>query len=248
MIAWVLRFLSDFDEEQLVRFLKGMTTPVQRAIFELWKWQAHGGQNEPPPARRRRLADLADDGGARLRQDPGRGGMGVRRGRGRRRGRGSRWSAPRLDEVARVMVEGASGLLATARSGGAADLAADAGACCASRPGARPSPIRRAAPEKLRGPEHHFAWCDELAKWRAAGGDLGQSELGLRLGERPRTLVTTTPRPIAAAEADPGDGAARAMTHGRTARMSICRPISWTRCDRDLWRGRGSGGRSWTAS
>jgi phage terminase large subunit-like protein len=48
----------------------------------------------------------------------------------------------------------------------------------------------------LRGPEHDFAWCDELAKWREADAAWDNLQFGLRRGRRPRALVTTTPRPI----------------------------------------------------
>ena len=48
----------------------------------------------------------------------------------------------------------------------------------------------------LRGPEHDFAWCDELAKWREAEAAWDNLQFGLRRGPRPRALVTTTPRPI----------------------------------------------------
>ncbi|HYI48534.1 MAG TPA: terminase family protein [Allosphingosinicella sp.] len=54
-----------------------------------------------------------------------------------------------------------------------------------------------ANPEGLRGPEHHIAWCDELAKWRRGQAAWDNLRLGLRLGARPRALVTTTPRPVA---------------------------------------------------
>lgn len=49
-------------------------------------------------------------------------------------------------------------------------------------------------PERLRGPQHHGAWCDELAAWRYDDA-WDQLRFGLRLGETPRTLVTTTPKP-----------------------------------------------------
>ncbi|MDB5700497.1 MAG: ATP-binding protein, partial [Sphingomonadales bacterium] len=52
-------------------------------------------------------------------------------------------------------------------------------------------------PEKLRGPSHHFAWCDELAKWGYPQESWDNLQMGLRLGELPRSMVTTTPRPIA---------------------------------------------------
>jgi phage terminase large subunit-like protein len=50
-------------------------------------------------------------------------------------------------------------------------------------------------PNRLRGPQHDFAWCDELAAWRyPAAWDMLM--FGLRLGNDPRVVVTTTPRPI----------------------------------------------------
>ena len=51
-------------------------------------------------------------------------------------------------------------------------------------------------PDQLRGPQHDAAWCDELAKWRYAQETWDMLQFGLRLGERPRQVVTTTPRPI----------------------------------------------------
>jgi len=48
----------------------------------------------------------------------------------------------------------------------------------------------------LRGPEHHFAWCDEIAKWREGEAAWDNLQMGLRAGQRPRALVTTTPKPV----------------------------------------------------
>jgi phage terminase large subunit-like protein len=52
-------------------------------------------------------------------------------------------------------------------------------------------------PESLRGPQFSAAWCDELAKWRHAEATFDMLQFGLRLGERPRQVMTTTPRPVA---------------------------------------------------
>ncbi len=52
-------------------------------------------------------------------------------------------------------------------------------------------------PDGLRGYEHHRAWCDELAKFQYARDAFDQLMFGLRKGERPRVLITTTPRPMA---------------------------------------------------
>ena len=51
-------------------------------------------------------------------------------------------------------------------------------------------------PESLRGPQFHFAWCDELGKWKHAQETWDMLQFGLRLGDDPRVLVTTTPRPV----------------------------------------------------
>lgn len=51
-------------------------------------------------------------------------------------------------------------------------------------------------PDRLRGPQFHFAWGDELAAWAKPKAAFDNLRLGLRLGERPRMVVTTTPRPL----------------------------------------------------
>lgn len=51
-------------------------------------------------------------------------------------------------------------------------------------------------PDQLRGPQHHFAWVDELAKFEYMQDAWDQLLFGLRLGEHPQVLVTTTPRPL----------------------------------------------------
>ena len=51
-------------------------------------------------------------------------------------------------------------------------------------------------PDQLRGPQHHLAWADELAKWRHSESAWSNLMLGLRLGRSPQVMVTTTPRPL----------------------------------------------------
>jgi phage terminase large subunit-like protein len=53
-----------------------------------------------------------------------------------------------------------------------------------------------AEPESLRGPQHHFAWCDEIAKWPFGMETWTNLMLGLRRGHFPRVMATTTPRPV----------------------------------------------------
>lgn len=49
-------------------------------------------------------------------------------------------------------------------------------------------------PDRLRGPQFHRAWCDELAAWRYSE-TFDQLMFGLRLGDNPQCLITTTPKP-----------------------------------------------------
>lgn len=59
------------------------------------------------------------------------------------------------------------------------------------------------APELLRGPQHDAAWADEPAKWKnlrkkdTEGGTAWDNlMLGLRMGDHPQCIATTTPRAI----------------------------------------------------
>lgn len=96
-------------------------------------------------------------------------------------------------DVRDVMVEGESGIMATARP--------------SFRPVYEPSKRRLTwpngaiattysadEPDRLRGPQHDGAWPDELAAWRYPEA-LDMLMFGLRLGSDPRSVVTTTPRP-----------------------------------------------------
>ncbi|MEX6505629.1 DNA-packaging protein [Jiella sp. M17.18] len=71
-------------------------------------------------------------------------------------------------------------------------------------------------PDALRGYQFDLAWGDELAKWVQGEACFDNLQFALRLGDRPRALFTTTPRPIPLLKrliADP----ATVTTHMRTA-------------------------------
>ncbi len=100
-----------------------------------------------------------------------------------------------LADVRSVMVEGVSGILAVHRR-------EERPCYSVSRrelvwPNGAVAQIFSADdPESLRGPQFHAAWSDELAKWRYMEQSWDMLQLGLRLGEHPRQIVTTTPRPV----------------------------------------------------
>lgn len=78
-------------------------------------------------------------------------------------------------------------------------------------------------PDQLRGPQFDAAWCDELAKWKEPDEVFNMLQFGLRLGERPRQLVTTTPRPIGLIKRlidDPRTAVTRASTHDNRAHLA----------------------------
>lgn len=52
-------------------------------------------------------------------------------------------------------------------------------------------------PERFRGGNYHFAWADELASWLRLKDAMDNMMFSLRLGTRPRLIVTTTPKPRA---------------------------------------------------
>lgn len=72
-------------------------------------------------------------------------------------------------------------------------------------------------PEQLRGPQFHRFWFDELAKYRYARETWDQAQFGLRLGKKPRSLITTTPKPIELIRAiHAGDEGRVHVTRGNT--------------------------------
>jgi phage terminase large subunit-like protein len=118
-------------------------------------------------------------------------------------------------DVREVMIEGVSGIMA-------AHMGHERPAWIPSRRrlqwknGAVAQAFSAEDPESLRGPQFGAAWCDEIAKWRHADATFDMLQFGLRLGERPRQVITTTPRPILLLKrllADP----ATALTHAATS-------------------------------
>ena len=98
-------------------------------------------------------------------------------------------------EARAVMVEGESGLLAIAPWWDR-PVWHPALRRLIWKSGAQAMLFGAADPESLRGPQFTHGWADELAKWPYAEGAWDNLMLGMRLGDFPRVLVTTTPRPV----------------------------------------------------
>jgi phage terminase large subunit-like protein len=187
------------EPERRERLLKALPPPAFRALAEEWWWQAHGGQREPPASAGAGPPDwrvwmlIAGRGFGKTRA-------------------GAEWVwararaepearialvAANMEDGARVMVEGDSGILACARTGETARWLRSRGEILFPS-GATARVYSGANPAALRGPQHHYAWCDEIAKWRRPEETWHVLAMGLRLGERARTLVTTTPSAMGA--------------------------------------------------
>ena len=98
-----------------------------------------------------------------------------------------------IDEVRAVMVEGESGLLAVSPPDRRPIFKISQSRLIWPN-GAEAQMFSAANPEALRGPQFDAAWSDELAKWRRCRETWEMLQFCLRLGERPRQIVTTTPR------------------------------------------------------
>jgi len=124
-------------------------------------------------------------------------------------------------EARAVMVEGESGILAVATPGHRPRWEPSLGLLVWPS-GARAMLYSAEAPERLRGPQHHIAWCDEIAKWPHGARVWDNLQLGLRLGRRPQVVATTTPRPVALLKrikAAPGTVETRGRTRDNAANL-----------------------------
>ena len=99
-------------------------------------------------------------------------------------------------ELRDVMVEGVSGVLAAHARREDRPLWEPSRRRLSWPNGAVAQGFSAEDPESLRGPQFHAAWLDELAKWKKPQEAFDMLQFGLRLGARPRQLVTTTPRPV----------------------------------------------------
>jgi phage terminase large subunit-like protein len=78
-------------------------------------------------------------------------------------------------------------------------------------------------PDRLRGPEHGAAWCDEAAFYPLIQGVWDNLLFGLRMGALPRVVVTTTPKPkpwLKELVKDPRTRISRASTYDNLDNLS----------------------------
>jgi phage terminase large subunit-like protein len=104
--------------------------------------------------------------------------------------------APTSADARDVMVEGESGILACSERAQFPGRYEPSKRRITWPNGAIATLYSAQEPDRLRGPQHDGAWADELAAWHNPQAVWDQLQFGLRLGLHPRTIVTTTPRPL----------------------------------------------------
>lgn len=183
----LLRALNGADAKHRDAILGALSAADICALEEEWSWQALRGQREPAGDWRVWLISGGRGFGKTL--------------------AGAQWVLAQarahpgarialvgasLDEVGKVMIEGESGLLAAARGDERLEWRRSRGELRFPS-GATGFAFSGASPDGLRGAQHHFAWADEIVKWVRGEAAWDNLELGMRLGTRPRIVVTTTP-------------------------------------------------------
>ena len=189
MTNLTIQSLVSLSEPQRIEVLKSLSDDDAEEILETWKFWARPEQ-------------LTPEGNWRI--------WLILAGRGYGKTRcGAEWVHEQIEngktrialvgetkaDVRDVMVEGESVVLSTARK--------------RNRPLYEPSKRRLTwpngaiavcysgdEPDQLRGTQHDAAWLDELSKYRYAEETWSNLDLGLRLGDNPQVVITTTPRPI----------------------------------------------------
>lgn len=113
--------------------------------------------------------------------------------------------APTFADVRETMIEGETGLLSICEPrdlrGGSRESAwnRSTGELVFAN-GSRCKSFSSEIPDRLRGPQHHYAWCEEVSSWKdAKRGDALETtwsnvKLGLRLGDHPQAVITSTPK------------------------------------------------------
>lgn len=103
--------------------------------------------------------------------------------------------APTAQDARDTMVEGESGLIAVCERAGIKILYEPAKKRVTFPSGARATLFSGEEPNRLRGPQHGFAWLDEPAHMPLIDDVWSNLLFGLRLPPRPHVIVTTTPTP-----------------------------------------------------
>ncbi len=216
--------IASLDEAERAAFLEGLSGNALGALPWLWEVWAHPGHQIEPEGDWQTWVILGGRGAGKTRagaewiraevEGPTPGAPG--------RARRVALVGETIEQVRAVMVEGESGLMAVTPPDRRPDFLATRKKLVWPN-GAEAMLVSAASPEAMRGPQFDCAWADELAKWRRCREAWDMLQFCLRMGERPRQVVTTTPRDndvlVEIMEA-PGTVVTRAPTEANRAHLA----------------------------
>ena len=206
-LASVLSKLPDREYEEALRRFRGMSSEDLSTLLYDWSFWGRAEQQEPIDCRNPLCGCegnysiwlyLAGRGAGKSRT----GSEWARRNAWRYPGCRIAIIAPTAGDARDVMIEGESGILATSPPWFLPDYEPSKRRLTWPN-GSIAGVFSADEPRRLRGPQHHFVWCDELASWPDAEMMYAMAKFGLRLPARPgwpkfqpRMFITTTPLPI----------------------------------------------------
>src|ERR1041385_620950 len=123
-------------------------------------------------------------------------------------------------DARQVMIEGPSGLLSCSEG---AEYEPSLRRVRWPAHGAEAYVMSADEPDSIRGYQFELCWGDEFCKWPEPQAALDMVRMGLRLGDNPRMLITTTPRPIPALLAlrdDPDCALSKSTTYDNAANLA----------------------------
>jgi predicted phage terminase large subunit-like protein len=129
--------------------------------------------------------------------------------------------APTYGDARDTCVEGESGLLGCIPHENIDDWKRSLGELVLKN-GSRAKLFAAEEPNRLRGPQHHMAWAEELSSWQYPDA-WDQLIFGLRLGQHPKVVITTTPKPNVLTRkvmADPRTVITRGSTYDNAANLA----------------------------
>jgi phage terminase large subunit-like protein len=188
--AEAMRYLSAMDEATVQAWYCGRGRRCDGKPHDQYLWRHARGDQWPPPGEDWFVwACLAGRGWGKTRT-----GAEYTRKMSEKVGRMA-LIAPTATDARDTMIEGESGLIAVCEKAGMKILYEPAKKRVTFPSGSRAAVFSAEEPNRLRGPQHGFAWLDEPAHMALIVDVWSNLLFGLRLPPRPHIIVTTTPTP-----------------------------------------------------
>jgi len=131
--------------------------------------------------------------------------------------------APTANDLLKICFEGPSGIISILPKQLIADYVTSPHPLLTMHNGSQLQGYSAQEPERLRGPNLHGAWADELAAWQYMQLAFDMLKFCLRLGTHPQLMITTTPKPyplLRRLMSEPNTVVTRGSTHDNRANLA----------------------------